>query len=71
MGFARFMATGAGRLARIVAGIVLIALGIWVVGGAAGWIIAAIGIVPILAGAANVCLVSPVIHAPFRGRDVR
>jgi hypothetical protein len=71
MGFARFMSTAAGRIARIVAGLILIAIGFWLVGGAIGWIIAIIGLAPIFAGAFNVCLVSPLIGVPFRGQDVQ
>lgn len=67
MPLARFMATPAGRIARIVLGIALIVLG-FVLGG--GWIaLAVIGVVPILAGAANLCLIAPILKAPFKGRD--
>ncbi|MBE0609057.1 MAG: DUF2892 domain-containing protein [Dehalococcoidia bacterium] len=69
MGIATFMASTAGRLARIVAGIVLIAVG-FMVGGTAGWVIGIVGLVPIAAGAANVCLLAPILGAPFKGSDV-
>ena len=71
MGLARFMATTAGRSTRIVAGLILIAIGFWVVGGTAGWVIAIVGLVPIAAGAFNVCLSAPFTGAPFRGRDLQ
>ncbi|MBX3313274.1 MAG: hypothetical protein KF906_03050 [Actinobacteria bacterium] len=67
MKFAQFMATPAGRGIRVVAGLVLIALGINM--GGAGLILAALGVVALVAGAANVCLISPLIGAPFRGGD--
>lgn len=67
---AAFMATPVGRLIRIVAGLVLIAVGLWVVGDTTGWIIAIIGLVPLAAGAANVCLIAPLLGAPLRGDDV-
>jgi len=68
MAFARFMSSPFGRIARIVAGIVVIALGIatqsyWAIP------IIAVGVVFIVAGVANVCFMSPLIRAPFRGRD--
>lgn len=69
MGIATFMASTAGRLGRIVAGIVLIAVG-FMVGGTAGWVIGIVGLVPIAAGAANVCLLAPFLGAPFKGSDV-
>lgn len=70
MAFAQFMATPLGRGIRVVAGIVLIALGLLVVEGTGGIILAVIGILPIFAGAANVCLVAPLIGAPFSGSQV-
>lgn len=70
MALAKFTGSTAGRVLRVVLGIVLIVVGL-VVGGPAGWVIAVIGLVPIAAGAANVCLIAPVIGAPFRGSDAR
>jgi Protein of unknown function (DUF2892) len=67
---AAFMAGTTGRLLRGIVGIVLIFVGIDGLGGASGWVIAAVGLVPFAAAAANVCLVAPLLHAPFRGRDV-
>lgn len=71
MGFAKFMAGGIGRSVRILAGIVLIAIGLLVVKDTAGLIVAVIGVVPILAGVFNVCLIAPIIGAPFSGRAVQ
>ena len=64
----KMMATPTGRLARIIAGIVLIALGLLVIGGTGGVVVAVVGIAPILAGVFNVCLIAPVLRAPFSGR---
>lgn len=64
------MATSLGRGARVVLGIVLIVIGV-AVGGAAGLLIGVVGLVPIVAGVANVCLIAPVIGAPFRGGNAR
>lgn len=69
MGFAKFMAGTTGRLIRIIAGVVLILVGLQVVGGTAGIIIAIIGVLPILAGVLNICLIAPLIGAPFSGKD--
>lgn len=68
MGLAVFMASPTGRIARIIAGVVLIVLG-FVVGGAAGWILGIVGLVPIAAGAGNMCLLAPILGAPFKGSD--
>lgn len=52
-----FMNGPVGRLARIALGVALIVAGFTVVGGAAGWVVAAIGVVPIALGASGRCLV--------------
>jgi len=71
MGFAQFMASGLGRGLRIVAGIILIAVGLAVVGGTGGIVLAVIGLVPLLAGVVDVCLFAPLFGAPLKGADVR
>jgi hypothetical protein len=64
------MATATGRGLRVLAGLVLIGVGI-AIGGVAGVIVAIIGLVPLLAGVSNVCLIAPAVRAPFRGSKVR
>lgn len=64
------MATSLGRGVRVVLGIVLILIGI-AVGGSAGLLVGVVGLVPIAAGVANVCLIAPVIGAPFHGGSAR
>ena len=71
MGFAKFMSSGLGRGLRIVAGIVLIAVGLTVVGGTGGTVLAVVGLVPLLAGVLDVCLFAPLFGAPLKGVDVR
>ena len=65
--FAKFMATVAGRVIRIVAGLGLLTAG-YFLGGNSGALVAAIGAIPLAAGAFNFCVISPLIHAPFWGR---
>ncbi len=67
MGFARFMAGTVGRLVRIIAGVALILVGLLVVRDTGGIILAIVGVLPILAGVFNVCLIAPIIGAPFSG----
>ncbi len=71
MGFARFMSSMAGRLIRIVAGIVLIVIGLAIVHGTGGIILAIIGLVPLVAGLANVCVFAPLFGGPFFARDIK
>lgn len=68
MEFARFMAGPVGRGVRIVAGLVLIAVGL-AVGSTGGTVLAVVGVLPLLAGVLNICVIAPLLKAPFRGRD--
>lgn len=70
MGFAHFMASSLGRGGRIVLGIVLIVIGLAVVGGVAGWIIAAAGLLPLTLGVINGCIFAPILKVPFKGSDL-
>ena len=53
---AGIMNTMAGRAARVILGLVLIYVGLSVVGGTGGMILAVVGIVPILLGVTGRCL---------------
>jgi hypothetical protein len=61
-----FMNSTAGRLVRIAAGAVLIVAGL-VVGGATGWVLGLVGLVPLAAGLFNFCLLGPLFHAQVHG----
>ena len=67
MAFARFMAGPIGRGIRVVAGLVIIVAGL-VIGSAGGYLLAAVGLVPLMAGLLNVCFFAPVLKAPFSGK---
>lgn len=67
----QFMASGLGRAARIVAGVVLIGGGLLSIGGTAGYVVAAIGLVPLLAGTFDVCVFSALFGGPFSGSAIR
>ncbi|MBX7097041.1 MAG: DUF2892 domain-containing protein [Myxococcaceae bacterium] len=67
MGFAMFMAGMWGRLLRVGAGLGLMAVGIGVVGGTGGIVLAAVGLVPLWAGVGNVCVLAPLLGLPFSG----
>jgi hypothetical protein len=68
MGFAKFMAGPIGRGVRIIAGVILVLVGLLGVGDVGGIVLAAVGVVVFLAGALNVCLISPILGAPFSGK---
>jgi hypothetical protein len=67
MSFVSFMRSAKGRALRIIAGGALIAAGI-AIGGTGGTIVAVVGVVPLTAGAANVCLFAPLFGLNFIGR---
>ncbi len=71
MSFAKFMSSGLGRGLRIVAGLALIVIGLFSVGGTGGLILAVVGAVPLLAGIFDVCLFAPLFGAPLKGAEVR
>lgn len=69
MGFAKFMASATGRAIRVIAGLALVVIGL-VAGG--GWVaLSVVGLVPLVAGAADFCLFAPLLGAPFKGSEVR
>ena len=70
MGFARFMASPLGRGGRIVLGLAFIAWGIGVVGGGLGWVMAIAGLLPLVLGIVNGCILAPFLKVPFRGSDL-
>ena len=39
-----------------------------VIGSAGGYVLAAVGLLPLLAGLLNVCVIAPVLKAPFSGK---
>lgn len=71
MEFARFMSSSFGRILRIVAGIVLIVLGLAVIHGTGGTILAIVGLVPLIAGLFNFCVFAPLFGGPFLAKDIQ
>ena len=69
--FCTFMASAAGRITRIVAGIALIAWGLLGLGGTLGIIIAVVGAVPLLAGLFDFCVFAPLFGCPMSGPKIR
>ena len=70
--FVKFMASRNGRITRIVAGAVLILLGFFVVDNTTtGVILMVVGLVPLLAGIFDFCLLAPLFGAPMSGAKIR
>ena len=69
MGLPKFMASTAGRAARVIAGIALIVVGALLGGG--WWALAVVGLVPLATGVLDVCLVNALFGQPLSGRTAR
>jgi hypothetical protein len=69
-GFAQFMSSPAGRVLRAVAGAGMIAGGL-AADSDGGKIVAAVGVVPLVAGTFDVCFLSPLFGGPFTGKAIR
>jgi hypothetical protein len=70
-GLFRFLASTAGRVTRVVAGLILIVVGLLLIHGVGGWIVAIIGLVPLAAGLFDVCVFAPLLGMPFVGSSLR
>jgi hypothetical protein len=70
-GFARFINSPAGRWVRILAGVVLVVWGYTQRGTAAGIVLIVIGLVPLVAGSFDWCLISALLGGPLKGAVLR
>ncbi|GAC1386505.1 MAG: hypothetical protein NVS1B7_4550 [Candidatus Saccharimonadales bacterium] len=70
MKFSQFMASTAGRLLRIVAGLGIIITGI-LMHSTGGYILAVVGLLPLAAGAFDWCFLAPFLRMPFTGKAIR
>lgn len=74
MGFVTFMASTAGRILRIVAGLIIIGVGVHLFQSGntvTGVIVTIVGLVPLLAGVFDVCIFAPFFSCPLQGSKVR
>jgi hypothetical protein len=70
-GFARFVNSPVGRIARLVVGIVLIIWGYTQLNTGTGIVLIVIGLVPLVAGGFDLCLVSALLGGPIGGARIR
>ena len=66
-----FLASPAGRIVRIVAGIALVVWGVWGIGSTSGLVVAIVGLVPLVAGLLDFCVFAPLFGAPLSGPKIR
>ncbi|MEX0787709.1 MAG: DUF2892 domain-containing protein [Anaerolineales bacterium] len=69
--FVAFMSSPTGRITRIAAGALLVAGGLIGIGGTLGTVLAAVGLVPLVAGLFDFCVFAPLFGAPLSGRKIR
>jgi hypothetical protein len=69
--FFGFIASPMGRTVRIVAGLILIAAGLWWVNGVGGSLLVIIGLAPLAAGVFDRCIFAPLFGLPFAGESLR
>jgi hypothetical protein len=70
--FVKFMASPAGRIIRIIAGIALIAWGFFGnLNTVVGIILIVVGLVPLVAGLFDFCVFAPLFGAPMNGKKIR
>lgn len=70
-GFAKFINSPTGRIARLVVGLALIVWGYTQLDSGTGIVLIIIGLVPLTAGAFDLCLVSALLGGPISGKKVR
>ncbi len=66
-----FLASGTGRIVRVVAGLILVAWGMFGLHGVAGGVVTVIGLVPLVAGLFDFCVFAPLFGLPFSGPRIR
>lgn len=66
-GFAQFVNSPVGRIARVVVGLALIGWGYTRRAESAGIVLMVVGLVPLIAGTFNLCLVSALLGGPLSG----
>ncbi|MBN2115936.1 MAG: DUF2892 domain-containing protein [Anaerolineales bacterium] len=69
--FIKFMASTAGRVTRVVAGVALVLWGLMGLDGGTGILVIVIGLVPLLAGLFDFCVFAPLFGAPLSGPRIR
>lgn len=71
MQFVKFMTSGTGRLARVILGAIIVALGLFVIQGTFGTILSIVGLVPIAGGLFDFCVAGAVLGYPLKGSAAR
>ncbi|MCP4419565.1 MAG: DUF2892 domain-containing protein [Chloroflexi bacterium] len=65
------MTSMAGRVARVVLGLLILSLGLFVVRGTVGIILTIVSFVPMVGGVFNFCVAGFAMGYPFKGSEAR
>lgn len=71
MQIVKFMTSGMGRAARIALGIVIMLVGLLVVQGTIGTVMAVVALIPIAGGLFDFCLLGFALGYPLKGAEAR
>ncbi|MCC6802062.1 MAG: DUF2892 domain-containing protein [Anaerolineae bacterium] len=71
MTFVTFMTSNQGRMMRVIAGIILISIGLFVIKDTLGTFLALIALIPIAGGVLDFCVAGVLMGYPFRGANAR
>ncbi|MEZ4672190.1 MAG: DUF2892 domain-containing protein [Anaerolineae bacterium] len=71
MTFVTFMTSNQGRMMRLIAGIVLMSIGLFVIKDTLGTILALMALIPIAGGVLDFCVAGVLMGYPFRGVKAR
>jgi hypothetical protein len=66
--FIVFLQSTPGRMLRVIVGLVVAAVGVLLIQGTAGFVVAVIGLIPISAALAGICFISPLFGYTFEGQ---
>ncbi len=71
MTFVTFMTSNQGRMMRVIAGIVLMSIGLFVIKDTLGTVLALIALIPIAGGVLDFCVAGVLMGYPFSGAKAR
>lgn len=66
-----FLASPSGRITRVVAGVAVVAWGLFALRGVGGTVVVLIGLIPLAAGLFDFCVFAPLFGAPLSGPKIR
>ena len=69
--FAQFMASPAGRVIRVLAGVLLVGWGYTLRGQTMGTVLMVVGLLPLVAGTFDICVLSALLGGPLSGAAIR